>query len=54
MAPISEAAFNQPNPMGPTFNISTAYTGIMATAPPNKTANKSKERAPNNSLVLYT
>ena len=49
--PISDAALSHPNPMGPTFKISFAKTGIIATAPPNKTANKSSVSAPNNSLV---
>ena len=54
IAPISAAAFNQPKPMGPTFNISLANTGIMATAPPNSTANKSNDNAPKTSLVCTT
>ena len=52
--PISAAAFSQPKPTGPAFKISRAKTGIIATAPPNNTANKSRERAPNTSLVEKT
>ena len=54
MAPISVAAFNHPNPIGPTAKISLAKTGTMATAPPKKTANKSRDKAPSTSLVLNT
>ena len=51
---MSEAALSHPNPIGPTFKISFAKTGIMATAPPNKTANKSSDKAPNTSFELKT
>ena len=51
---MSAAAFNHPNPIGPTFKISFANTGIMATAPPNNTANKSSDRAPKTSFVCTT
>ena len=54
IAPISEAALSQPKPIGPTFKISLAKTGIMATAPPNKTANRSSDKAPNTSFELNT
>ena len=52
--PISDAAFKKPKPSGPTFKISLAKTGTIATAPPKRTANRSKDNAPNNSLVLNT
>ncbi len=50
--PISEAAFKSPKPSEPTFRISLAKTGIIATAPPNSTANISSICAPRISLVL--
>ena len=52
IAPISVAALSHPKPIGPTFNISLANTGTIATAPPKRTANKSNESAPNNSFVF--
>ena len=54
IAPISVAALSQPKPIGPTFKISLAKTGTIATAPPKSTANKSSDRAPNNSLLFNT
>ena len=54
MAPISIAALSQPKPCGPIFKISFAYTGTIATAPPNNTANISNVKAPSNSFVLKT
>ena len=49
--PISAAAFNQPKAMGPVFKIVAATSGIKATTPPNNTANKSSDMAPNNILL---
>ena len=54
MEPMSEAAFSQPKPSGPTLRISLAYTGTIATAPPNNTANRSRVMAPSTSFVLKT
>ena len=50
--PISDAALRSPKPSAPTFKISLAKTGIMATAPPKSTANISKHNAPRISFVL--
>ena len=50
--PISDAALRSPKPSAPTFKISLAKTGIMATAPPKRTANISKHNAPRISFVL--
>ncbi len=40
MAPISVAAFNQPNPMGPTAKISFAKIGRSAVAEAKKVLKK--------------
>ena len=50
--PISDAAFSQPNPMAPDLRISFAKTGIMATAPPNNTANRLKKQS--EALLLHS
>src|SRR4029077_5186738 len=45
-APTPGAVRKIPNPHGPVFKISRAYTGKSATAPPSRTANKSSEIDP--------
>ena len=52
--PMSVAAFSHPKPIGPTCKISFAYTGTIATAPPNNTAKRSSVSAANTSFVLKT
>ncbi len=44
--PIAGLAFKKPRPSGPTIKISLAKMGSNATAPPKRTANKSREIAP--------
>ncbi len=52
--PRSADILSQANPSGPTFKISFAIAGIIATIPPKKTANKSNDNAPSITLLLST
>ncbi len=47
-APIAGAARSPPRPSGPTWRISWAKIGRIATAPPNSTARRSSTIAPTN------
>ena len=53
-APTAGAARRTPSPAGPTSSTSFANTGSSATAPPNSTANRSSEIAPNSTGVRRT
>ncbi len=46
--PSAGAALSNPNPVAPTFKISDANIGRSATAPPNRTANRSSAIEPTN------